>query len=194
MTALAKKKDTELARPLSVLAPLIKKDLEEMESAKECAAEPYHERIAAKMVEARSQCSYAEFISWSHRHFKLKESATKDYLRLGKDRANYGAAATYSSMEDYKSRGLGYNREKVSKRDWHEPVAKTVDLAKREAERLREESLNRAQEREAERKLALRLIDIGYRVLAKELHPDAGRKDAGMQRLNRVRDRLKNHA
>ncbi len=65
-----------IARPLSVLAPLIKKDLAEAKEAAERAAQPYHEAIAAKMIEARSQVTYAEFISWSHRNFDLKESAT----------------------------------------------------------------------------------------------------------------------
>jgi hypothetical protein len=48
------------------------------------------------------------------------------------------------------------------------------------------------QERAAERKVAHELISIGYRVLAKELHPDTphGDRDA-MIRLNRVCDKLK---
>ena len=41
----------------------------------------------------------------------------------------------------------------------------------------------------AEHELALRLIEVGYKVLAKELRPDEGR-DAVMARLNRVRKRL----
>jgi hypothetical protein len=48
------------------------------------------------------------------------------------------------------------------------------------------------QERDAERKLLHRTVDIGYKVLAKELHPDklSGDKTA-MTRLNRVRDKAK---
>ena len=40
----------------------------------------------------------------------------------------------------------------------------------------------------------LRLIDIGYRVLAKELHPDkiGGSREA-MTRLNRVKERFKSN-
>ena len=51
--------------------------------------------------------------------------------------------------------------------------------------------LTRKQERDAEQKLALRLIDIGYKVLAQTLHPDKGGSRDAMARLNRVRDRLK---
>ena len=70
---------------------------------------------------------------------------------------------------------------------------KSAERARREAERLREENLTRQEEREADRQLALRLIDIGYKVLAKELHPDKGGSRDAMQRLGRVRDRLKQH-
>jgi hypothetical protein len=46
-------------------------------------------------------------------------------------------------------------------------------------------------EREAQRKCAHKLIDIGYKVLAKELHPDKGGSPAVMARLNLLRDKLK---
>jgi hypothetical protein len=48
--------------------------------------------------------------------------------------------------------------------------------------------------RASRRKLALRLIDIGFKILDKELHPDKGGSRNAMARLNRVRDRLKHHA
>jgi len=82
----------------------------------------------------------------------------------------------------------------TTKRDWHEPVKESIERAKREAERIREAELSRQQERDAERKLALRLIDIGFKILVKELHPDKGGSRDAMSRLNRVRDRLWQHA
>jgi hypothetical protein len=48
------------------------------------------------------------------------------------------------------------------------------------------------EEREAQRKVAHRLIDIGYKALAREFHPDRPHGDADtMARLNRLRDKLK---
>ena len=84
----------------------------------------------------------------------------------------------------------GYGRV-IRKPGWHESVKESIDHAKREAVRAREENLTRQQEREADQKLALRLIEIGFKVLAKELHPDRGGSREAMTRLNRVRDRLK---
>jgi hypothetical protein len=44
----------------------------------------------------------------------------------------------------------------------------------------------------AQREVAHRLIDIGFKVLAKKLHPDLPNGDAiAMARLNKVRDQLK---
>jgi hypothetical protein len=43
-------------------------------------------------------------------------------------------------------------------------------------------------------KLAMQLIDIGYKALATKLHPDKGGSGDAMSRLNEVRDRLKQRA
>ena len=74
------------------------------------------------------------------------------------------------------------------------PVDDIAERARNEARRLAaEDALTHRQEREAEAKLGLRLIDIGYRVLAKELHPDKGGSREAMHRLGRVRDRLRSN-
>jgi malate synthase len=53
-----------------------------------------------------------------------------------------------------------------------------------------EQHLARGEERAAQRELGTRLIDVGYRVLAKELHPDKGGSPDAMVRLSEVRKRL----
>lgn len=45
--------------------------------------------------------------------------------------------------------------------------------------------------REAEAKLGLRLVDVGYKALARNLHPDRGGSEKEMALLNRARDHLK---
>ena len=49
-------------------------------------------------------------------------------------------------------------------------------------------------EREAQRQLGRQLVDIGYKALAKELHPDTGGSQEAMARLNRARDHIKRFA
>ena len=76
--------------------------------------------------------------------------------------------------------------------DWHEPVKQIVDRVDTDTLNLKRDELKRNEERDAQRTLALQLIDIGYKVLARKLHPDRrdGSKEA-MVRLNAVRARLK---
>ena len=89
---------------------------------------------------------------------------------------------------------MQYSRRGAVRRDWTAPVDDIAERARRDAERLQDEHLSKEKERQAEYQLALRLIEIGYKVLAKELHPDKGGTKDSMARLGRVRDRLKSHA
>ena len=58
-------------------------------------------------------------------------------------------------------------------------------------ERMREDALDKERERALQRELGLKLIDIGYKVLATKLHPDHGGSREAMARLNKVRDALR---
>ena len=58
----------------------------------------------------------------------------------------------------------------------------------------KQEWLKLAKEREKERELGQRLVDIGYRALAVKLHPDKGGSLEAMITLNRARDHLKRFA
>lgn len=60
---------------------------------------------------------------------------------------------------------------------------------------LHEQQLKSTQEREAQRQLSMRMIDVGYKALAKELHPDKeGGSSEAMSRLNRARHHQKQMA
>jgi hypothetical protein len=52
------------------------------------------------------------------------------------------------------------------------------------------QAIEREVEREETRKLAIMLINEGYRALAKKAHPDAGGSHATMARLSTLRDAL----
>jgi hypothetical protein len=73
-------------------------------------------------------------------------------------------------------------------------MMENIRRASEAAERWDAEELSRQEERDAERKLALLVIDTGFKALASKLHPDKGGSRDAMARLNRVRDRLKQHA
>jgi hypothetical protein len=188
---------TQVARPLKVLVPLIKDDLAKGKEAAEQAGMPYYRAAGEKMLEAKSQVS-GGFEEWVRRNFGISASHARTYMALARTtvEGKNGAAAPFENLEDFRRRHLGHNRPSEGRvhREWRADVDDIAERARRDMDRFREESLTRQQEREAEQKLAIRLIDIGYKVMAKELHPDKGGSRDAMQRLTRVRDRLKSHA
>lgn len=191
MNGLQAVKGREVARPLRILASLIKKDFKEAEEA----SKPFNEAAGEKLIEARDghfEGDTTGFYRWSEDEF----GKSRETIRLCMVWAGLGGSKSFKSKKEVRYTpkehgGLGHIRP-VS-REWAAPVDAVAERARREAFRLvQEDALTRAQERDAERALAHRLIDIGYKVLAKELHPDkvGGSRDA-MKRLNHVRDKLK---
>jgi hypothetical protein len=184
-----------LVRPLRVLAELIKAELDAGDQAAESAAEPYYRKAAPLLLEAKEghyQGDTAGFYDWAHKKFGKSIAQIKVYVGY----ARASVDKPFKHLEDFQrqTKPSRYDHTAGRKfRDWTAPVDEVAERARREAFRLaQEDALTRAEEREAERKLANRLIDIGYKVLAKTLHPDKmhGDKEA-MQRLVRVRDKLK---
>jgi hypothetical protein len=191
---------TAVVRSLRVLEPLIREYIVAGDEASKDAGEPHYRMAAPLLLEAKEahfQGNTAGFYDWAQKKFGKSRTQTTVYLSY----AQYAQASVGKSLKSLhelrytpKSQGgLGHAPPSARTRSWTAPVDAVADLARKEAFRLvQEDVLSRAQERDAERKLASRLVDIGYKVLAKELHPDKmhGNKEA-MQRLVRVRDKLK---
>jgi hypothetical protein len=181
--------EKRLARPLNVLAPIIKQDLLDMKGASEEAAIPYQTKIGEELEEARPHFeTRVEFDHWTFKTFRI--SASTSYRWRNSARAkNEGIIYTVSEIYGDNDRDPDHAPK------WKRPVRKIAERAKREARFLRERHLSKTKEREAERKLALKLITIGYKILATELHPDKqGGSNEAMSRLNTVRARLKEAA
>src|SRR4051812_46343843 len=195
MSNIAVQAGRAVARPLSALVPLIKDDLKQAERA----GMPFYVAAGEKMLEAKAQCRQGEFSPWVKRNFDIGMSQAQHYMQLASATTDIQKpAAEFSSVKDFRRRHLGHDLPTsgggLKQPEWREGVKETVERARADAKRLNDESLSRQQERDAERKLALRLIDIGFRILVKELHPDKGGSRDATMRLNRVRDRLKQHA
>lgn len=120
--------------------------------------------------------------------FGRSKAAMRDWMATDVQTGN----KRFKSLQDFQKKALGRKGQVHSvKREWTIPVDDIADRARNEARRLAaQEDLTRAQERDAEEKLGRRLIAIGFRVLAQELHPDKGGSREAMSRLSRVRDRL----
>jgi DUF3102 family protein len=113
-------------RPLNVLVPLIKKDLEDASEAAEAAAMPYYRAAGEKMLEVKGQLKYGEFVPWLKRHFKIGESQAKRYMRLARNSdTENGRAREFSSMKAFlrETGDGGYVPNKPRPQPWHEPVS-----------------------------------------------------------------------
>jgi hypothetical protein len=186
---------TSIVRPLRVIAAEIRVHIEAGDRAAKEAAEPHYRMAAPLLVEAK-EGHFAEdeagFFKWVQKEFGKSIRQTTRWIVWARADAGKSFKTLHQFEHTPKSQG-GLGSERRLGRSWTKPVDEIAERARREAFRLaQEEALSRAQEREAERKLAARLVDIGYRVLAKELHPDKMHGDkTAFQRLGRVRHKLK---
>jgi len=184
-----------IARPLEVLAPLIRGDLKDAKNAAERAGLPYFEAAGHKLIEAKEQKEHGAFMVWVRKHVHISMETAAIYMKLAEYMKQNSGTPEFSSLSDFvrKTGRPTYNKpHTVRPTPWHEPVKKAVGRVNVEA--LNRDAANRAKERELQRTLALTLIDIGYKALAVKLHPDHGGSREAMSRLNDVRKRLKEHA
>ena len=189
--AAMRKNDTAVARPLRVLVPLIQADLKHAKEAAEQAGMPYYLAAGEKLLEAKAQMPHGEFTDWVSRNLTVTIQHARKYMALA-EHIEKEPARSFSSLSEFEREtgNPNYNRPSA----WHEPVKEILNRVDTETLNLKRDELTRADERDAQRRLALQLIDIGYKVLARKLHPDKGGPRVAMARLNAVRDRLKLHA
>lgn len=191
MPTLAVKETQTVARPLKVLVPLIQADLKQGREAAKRAGMPYYQAAGEKLLEAKGQMKHGEFMPWVARNFAIKDRQANRYMALAEHVANSPRATNFTSLRGFERETGRAPVDNFGKTSWHEPVKQIIDRVDTETLNIKREELKRADEREAQRKLALQLIDIGYKVLARTLHPDKGGSRDAMARLNSVRDRLK---
>jgi hypothetical protein len=181
----------EVARPLKVLVPLIK---EELEAGEEAGLEHFR-RAGVMLLEARTQIPPGRWTAWIHANFTrngdhLSRKTADRYMKLARrDAADVLVAhrrgETLTSMTEPALDASNPGHMPA----WHRTVRDAVSF---DTERYTKERQTREKEKRLEHLLGLRLIDVGYRVLSTKLHPDKpGGSVEAMRRLNRVRDILK---
>jgi hypothetical protein len=174
--ASAKPATQQVARPLTDLVRLIKKQLRLGEEA----AAPHWLEVGKLLHEAKAQLAHGLFGDWCKEHFGISATQRARYMKAAESAVQNFRAGKYedASLEDH-LRGTSYETK---------PRAQQSAI---NSEALREDALNRAEERDLRRKLMLKLIDRGYKSLAAELHPDKGGSTEAMTRLNKARDAMK---
>jgi hypothetical protein len=185
-----KEPQRQVSRPLKVLVPLIKDELDAGNSAGMA-----HYLKAGKMLnEARDLVTHGHWQKWLKDNFHLSRNTANDYMRLARaaEDPDFNRNGTITI-----DNALGREREpriikSVTKANKLKSLFEGVD--KVNVTRLSDERKSRDDEIKLHRDLALQLIDLGYRAMATRLHPDAGGSRDAMSRLNTVRHELKDFA
>ena len=179
---IATRGSTTIARPLNVLVPMIR---EELQAGNDAGLEHYR-RAGEMLLEAKEQVRHGDWTKWIDRNFHVSHSQARRYMMLARE------------MENTRRRAIPPNMQAITEPDrasrvvaptWHEPVRQITNRVNVEA--LASEERARKQEQQLIRQLGNQLIDIGYKVLATKLHPDKGGSTEAMGRLNRVRELLR---
>ena len=183
MTLAAIRNTTEVARPLKILAPLIKDEL----VAGDSAGIEHYRKAGEMLLEAKEQVEHGEWKGWVDRNFHLSYKTATRYMALTGTSKQKGRARHFSSMrEALGDAGGGKHSGKIS---WQQPVQQIASRVNVEA--LAKEQQDREREAALLHKLGHQLIDIGYKILSSKLHPDKGGSSEAMARLNKVRSILK---
>jgi len=177
---------SQITRPLKVLIPLIKDELQEGDAA----GHEHYRRAGEMLLEARGQVTHGGWGKWLTKNFTLSHQTANLYMRWARTHTQIEGAARempYASMRELSGHTERQREQRNAKQE--KEFRKTLrDIAREDFVQDRQ-----AQEEEIRlhRELAAELVDLGYRALATRLHPDRGGTKVAMMRLNRVRDALK---
>jgi hypothetical protein len=186
-TAVARRQteSTKIGRPLKVLIPLIKADIERGDRA----GMEYYADAGDKLLEAKPQVAYGNWGTWLSKNFHRSRTQAFQYMRLAELRRKqhlFGGSEQLPRSLNELEGGTVRARERRT----HERPFRAV-LQDLDTDFYTQEKQTRDEEVRLHREMALELVDIGYKALATRLHPDRGGSKDAMSRLNRVREELK---
>ena len=179
----------QVSRPLKVLVPMIKDELE----AGNRAGMEHYIKAGSMLIEARELVTYGHWGKWLKENFYLSQATANDYMRIARrvDEEGSSFIASYKTIDQAVGRDPRTIKS-VTKKNKLKSLFDGVD--KVNVTRLSNERKSRDDEIKLHRDLALQLIDLGYKALATRLHPDAGGSREAMSRLNTIRHVMKEFA
>jgi hypothetical protein len=183
-----------VARPLKVLVQLIKQDIEKAAEVANEAASPYYQSIGEKLIEAKSNKERkGSWVYYVKQQFNISQVAAwywMDYAEQAKI-ITHGYDFTFAEYRRLKRKPPKVETKSETKTGAETNTSSTdgaagnkglSDDARRAAAKLEEEQT---------RKMALKIIDTGYKVLSKRLHPDVGGDAMDFNRLKTATTQLK---
>jgi len=187
-TAVAKRERVTISRPLKVLIPLIKADIERGDRA----GMEYYADAGDKLIEAKesAQIAHGYWTAWVRKNFALSLETAQLYMRAARLRIENAEKRNSDQVLPSSLRAMRGITTRERKERKADRAYKSV-LRDLETDLYAQEQQTRADEVRLHREIALELIDVGFKALATRLHPDRGGSKEAMARLNRVRDELK---
>lgn len=190
--SLLRSEGRKIARPLKTLIPMIQSELQQGNDA----GHEHYRRAGEMLIEAKDQVGYGGWNKWLTKNFDLSRSTAAVYMqwaRVHEDNLSRGARQpTFASLGEM--RGDTDRRREERQSSQHQRFQRVLRDVTRDRDTFTQERQRVDDEIQICRELAVKMIDAGFHVLAKKLHPDHGGEKEGMMRLNRIRDELKSVA
>jgi hypothetical protein len=197
-TAVTRREDGTVALPLKTLIPMIRVELE----AGHAAGVEHYRKAGEHLLDAKPQVmqSGKSWTSWLAKNFKnadgkpLSHDTALRYMRFAEQ--SNTRRRVFRTIEE----AIGDDRSARREREQRSHRAEASASARQQQlngftkqvdfDALRRERQDRDREEKLVHKIALQLVDVGYRVMAAKEHPDKGGTSEGMARLTRVRNWL----
>lgn len=191
MNTIERVESRKIARPLKTLIPMIQSELQQGNDA----GHEHYRRVGQMLIEAQDQVTPGGWTTWLTKNFDLSRSTAGVYMRWAREYDALGRGSTqprYQSMNEMRGGTERAREERQSKQ--HQNFRRVLRDVTRDQEVFTQERQRVDEEIQICRKLAIKMIDLGFHALAKTLHPDRGGEKEAMTRLNRIRDELKSVA
>jgi hypothetical protein len=182
----AVRKTQHIARPLKVLIPLIQSELQQGNDA----GREHYRQAGEMLIEAKDQIPHGSWGSWLAKNFDLASRTAQIYMQWARLQNEMRSGASQTAPASLREMTGRTERQREERRSKQNQAFRRIlrDVA---ADTFVQERQNIENEIRLHRELAAELIDLGFRALATKLHPDRGGSKDAMQRLNTVRDALK---
>jgi hypothetical protein len=187
------KSTSAVTRPLRTLVPLIKRDLYQIDRFRK-QSEPYRLSAGQKLHEASKSKELGKvggWYGWLKKNFVLSSTTADRYIKFYKEHSGKGRKKP-SRVEEAKSYTEFLDRHDMHGRSSEKKAKETIGsiLGGIDADLYAQKIKDRRKEIELREDLARKLVEAGFRLLAKELHPDKGGSSELMRRLQAVRKAL----
>ena len=162
-------------RPLITLARLIGQDLRQGQDAAEKAALPYFIAAGHKLIEAKKAIGHGGFEAWVRNDLDISPRTARVYMALAEAETENGSTLPISSLREFIEQNS--KRRHTPRKHYHDLLAELLESPCP----LLQENIDHL--------VAMEAFEIGCKLLAARWCKRS--TDVAIERLNRVRDRVK---